>query len=202
MAIRLVLAIILVASCSKTGLTMDSGTRHDSAAQDSVGADRLLVTRDLPGAEEVGADSLLVTRDVLGAEANLGCEGTFTGQCDDDCGFPTYWTSAQNLSRWCGLYQVFPPTSLALCPDTDGYNRAVVFYETGGEMLVIDRLFFLYDSTTGAFVQEQFDPWRGRGGEASCVLGLPGQTLHWSSACALLGASLDSVCSKGLPDAG
>jgi hypothetical protein len=200
MAIRLVLAIILVASCSKTGLTMDSGTRHDSAAQDSVGADSLLVTRDLPGAEEVGADSLLVTRDVLGAEANLGCAGTFTDQCDDDCGFPTDWTSAQDLSRWCGLYQVFPPTSLALCPDTDGYNRAVVFYNIGGEMGIIDRLFFLYDSTTGAFVQEQFDFWGG--GEASCVLGLPGQTLHWSSACALLGASLDSVCSKGLPDAG
>jgi hypothetical protein len=200
MAIRLVLAIILVASCSKTGLTMDSGTRHDSAAQDSVGADSLLVTRDLPGAVEVGADSLLVTRDVLGADANLGCAGTFTGQCDDDCGFPTDWTSAQDLSRWCGLYQVFPPTSLALCPDTDGYNRAVVFYNTGGEMGIVNRLFFLYDSTTGAFVQEQSDPWAG--GKASCVLGLPGQTLHWSSACALLGASLDSVCSKGLPDAG
>ena len=183
MTIRLVLAIILVASCSKTGLTMDSGTRHDSAAQDSV-----------------GADSLLVTRDVLGADANLGCAGTFTDQCDDDCGFPTDWTSAQDLSRWCGLYQVSPPTSLALCPDTDGYNRAVVFYNTGSEMGIIERLFFLYDSTTGAFVQEQFDPWGGR--EASCVLGLPGQTLHWSSACAYLGASLDSVCSKGLPDAG
>jgi hypothetical protein len=201
MAIRLVLASVLslVASCSRTGLTMDSGARHDSAAQDSIGADSVWVARDLPGSGEAGADTLLVTRDVLGAEVNLGCASTFPGQCDD-CGFPVDWTSAQDPSRWCGLYQVFPPTSLALCPGTDGYNRAVVFYNTGGEMAIVDRLFFLYDSSTGAFVQEQFDPWPG--GEASCVLGLTGQTLHWSSACAYLGTSLDSVCSQGLPDAG
>jgi hypothetical protein len=200
MATRLVLAsvLVLVASCSKTGLSLDSGARHDSAAQDSVGADTLLATRDLPGTAQVGADSLLVTRDVLGAESNLACEGTFTGQCDD-CGFPPDWSSAQDLSRWCGLYLVFPPTSLALCPGTDGYNRAVVFYDTGGEMMVIDRFFFVYDRTTGAFVQEQYDPW---GREASCVLGLPGQSLLWSPACAILGASLDSVCSKNQPDAG
>jgi hypothetical protein len=114
---------------------MDSGVRHDGAAQDSVGADSLLVARDLPG-----------------TDANLGCLSTFACQ-GDNCGFPVDWTSAQDPSRWCGLYQVSFPTSLALCPDLNGYNRAIIFYNKGGEMGIIDRLSFLYDSTTGAFVQ-------------------------------------------------
>jgi hypothetical protein len=181
MAIRLLLAVMMVASCAKAGLTADSGLQQDGAAQ------------IVPG-----MDSLPVSRDLLGVEANA-CPGRLTGQCDD-CNFPLDWASAQDPSRWCRLYQTFPPTSLALCPEADGYNRAILAYNTGGEMGIVDRLFFLYDSTTGVFVQQQSQPWPSE--EATCVFGLPGQSLHWAPACQFFGTSLESACGKDVADAG
>lgn len=67
---------------------------------------------------------------------------------------PLDWPSAQSLSSWCSLNMDWPRTRLCLGQSGDGYNVAVLAFRIGGEMMIVNETFFLYDPVTGKLVAQ------------------------------------------------
>jgi hypothetical protein len=102
------------------------------------------------------------------------------------------------------MYLGEPSTGLSLCQTSDGYNEAEITYVIGGEMMVVDRVFFLYDPASGLFVEELYT--RTPGSKLECWLGTPGGPANPAVepyGCGQLGAiPLRPVCASVRLDGG
>jgi hypothetical protein len=143
-------------------------------------------------------------KDAAGTDLTLSCQTTVSGS--DDAGtlmFPLDWQSAQSLSAWCGMYQSWPPTSLCFSQTIDGYKEVQILYDVGGEMLIVNRVFFLYEQGSGRFVEELS---AGLGSPLECWIGTPNGPSNPAvdpHGCSLLGATpLQPVCAPTALDGG
>ena len=194
------IALLLLVACSATSLRRPK-------AVDASGTSETLGPSDASGAgETLGPSDASGTGETLGpSDASFACQFVFSETCDPQgCGFPVDWVSAQAASAWCGSYSP-PGATLSLCHAGNGYDQAVLSYDIGGEMAIVDRVFFVYDSTTGRFVQELYKRFP-TGGPAVCWLGTSdGPTalvMDPPGPCPGPETDLQPICSRLLADGG
>jgi hypothetical protein len=220
------IALLLLVACSATPLRRPkavdaggtsetfapsdaSGTSDSSRSSDASSPSETLGPSDAGGTSETFAPSHASgTSGPLGpGDASFACQNVLPGTCEPQgCGFPVDWASAQAPAAWCGSYTPpDTPLSLSLCHASNGYDQAVLTLVIGGEMFIVDRIFYVYDSSTGRFVQELYQR-SPIGGPAVCWLGTSdGPTAPITDApmpCPGPETALQPICSHLLADGG
>jgi len=186
-----------------------SGTSDTLGPSDANRTSDALGRSDASGTSDtLGPSDSSGTSDTLGpSDSSFACQNVFSGTCEPQgCGFPVDWASAQAPSAWCGSYTPpNTPLSLSLCHASNGYDQAVLTLDIGGEMFIVERIFYVYDSSTGRFVQELYKE-SPIGGPAVCWLGTSdGPTAPITDApmpCPGPETDLQPICSRLLADGG
>ncbi len=159
-AFQHLLVLVVAPACSRsrpaTGLNQDAAEGADLAPDMSSDSATTVVVSpaqyDASRAEAVSA-----IQDAAATDLTLPCNDIYSGTYDSGTWpFPLDWQTAQSASAWCGMFPNEPSTGLSLCQTSDGYNEAEITYVIGGEMMLVDRVFFLYDPAFGLFVEELY----------------------------------------------
>jgi hypothetical protein len=181
---QLLVLLLSLAACSKTAMTP---AKPDAAADASAtGADSMsMVLSD-------GATDAVAGPDV----DPLACARTLSGQ--EDPGFPLTWATAQVPTAWCGFSPSFALWSASENPG--GYNQVVLSTQPSGEMAISYEAVYLYDSTTGMFVQEL---WAGPFPEnVTCTVRAMGTPLSATMSSVPVGGMALATYCPGTSDAG
>lgn len=192
--LRRFVLLLSLAACSRAALTQ---SKVDAAADTSaIGADALAAF-SLPDMSaradriplvlpEAGPDT------VGGPEVDpLACESTLSGQ--EDPSFPLTWAAAREATAWCAFNPDFEWWSMS--ENSGQYNQVVLSTNYSGEMAISYEAVYLYDPTTGKFVQMLFaGPFRNN---VTCVVRAPDAPLSAAlSSVTVGGIALGTYCSS------
>jgi hypothetical protein len=197
---RLFVLLLSVAACSKTALTQP---KADAAADAStIGADALaaLALPDVAATPADGTHIVLpeVKRDAVGGPEvdPLACARTLSGQ--EDPGFPLTWAAAREPTAWCGFSPYYEWWTMSENPS--GYNQVVLTTSIYGEMAISYEAVYLYDSTTGKFVQGLLaGPFRE---DVTCTVRAPDTPLSATMGSVPVGGMALGTYCPGKSDAG
>jgi len=199
-AFRCLSLLLSVATCSKASPTQ---AQVDAAVNESAGADALAVFV-LPEARATGADGIQLVLPDAGPDTVVGpevdpraCTGTLSAQ--EDPGFPLTWAAAREPSAWCRFSLLYEWWSMSENPGL--YNQVVLATDYSGEMAISYEAVYLYDATTGKFVQQLFaGPFRE---DVTCVVRAPDTPLSAAiSSVPIGGIAFGTSCpTSGSPDA-
>ena len=140
---------VLAVSCLLTGCASSLPKQQDAARAD-VAADE---TSDTAPIVNINLDAMALRRDT-GGEVGPLCQSIASPPYDAGASpYPLDWQSAQSMSSWCALY-MDSHSELCVTQTNDGYNVAAIAYVIGGEMMIVDQTYFLYDPVTGRLVAE------------------------------------------------
>ncbi len=196
---RHLLLLVAVPACStsrlEAGLNPDGAESVDLVPDRS--SDKPVVAIVDPAQHDSGAaKDVSAIHDTAATDLSLPCQSIAAVAYDSGISaFPLDWQSAQAPSAWCGEYLNNPSTGLCFCQTSDGYREAEITYDIGGEMGIVDRTFFLYDPTSGLFVEELHA--RTPFAELECWIGTPGGPANPAVdpyGCCALGMPLQPVC--------